>query len=327
VILFAALVAGLAVAAPAANFGNTSMGKKPYGVLLLANDGGGAWRKELASIRASSPGIAIESVETSGGDARAIQKSIDRLKAQHVSKIIAVPLDLVSESAAMDQLRYLFGIREQPTEDRPDQASQGMAPIKPINKTSIVLPASRPGVRRLKSDAALVLTATIDKSPTLAEILASRAGELGRDPSKEAVVLVGIAPRSDKNLEAWKSAVTAIAESVRIKGGFRESAIIWVRDGVRAGQQDKDRSTNKTTLRALTTKGTVVAIPLAPDGKRVGQLLQRQIGTVGYRWNGKGVIGDPRLAEWVGAISKAASVLPDARQYRDDAPRASGGLR
>ena len=326
-IRLAALVAGLAVAAPAANFGDTSMGKKPYGVLLLATDGGGAWRKELASIRASQPGIAIESVESSNGDARAIQRSIDKLKAQHVSKIVAVPLDLISESASMDQLRYLFGIRAEPAEDRPDQASQGMAPIKPVNKATIVLPSSRPGVRRIKTDAALVLTATIDKSPTLADILAARAGELARDPSKEAVVLVGVAPRSDKNLETWKAAVAAIAESVRVKGHFRESAIIWVRDGVRAGQQDKDRSTNKATLRALTTQGAVVAIPLAPDGKRVGQLLQRQLGTSGYRWNGKGVIGDPRLAEWVGAISKAASVLPDSRQYRDDAQRASGGFR
>ena len=142
-----------------------------------------------------------------------------------------------------------------------------------------------------------------------------------------AVVLVGIAPRSDKGLDTWKSAATAIAESVRIKGGFRESAIIWVRDGVRAGQQDKDRTENKATLRALTTQGGVIAIPLAPDGKRIGQLLQRQLGSAGYRWNGKGVIGDPRLIDWISAISKAASALPDVRQYRDDAPRASGGSR
>ena len=32
----------LASVATAANFGNTSMGKKPYGVLLLAYDAGGA---------------------------------------------------------------------------------------------------------------------------------------------------------------------------------------------------------------------------------------------------------------------------------------------
>ncbi|MBI5245880.1 MAG: hypothetical protein HY923_01765 [Elusimicrobia bacterium] len=316
----------LACAASAANFGNTSMGKKPYGVLLLATDAGGAWRKELASIRASQTGIAIESVDTSG-DAKSVQNGIDRLKNQHVSKIVAVPLDLVSESPMMDQLRFLFGIREEPTDDRPDRAGQGMAPVHSANKSSLVLPSTRSGAKRLKSDADLVLTATIDKSPVLADILADRAKGLARDPAKEAVILVAIAPRSDKNLETWKTAVTAIAESVRVKGAFRESAIIWVRDGVRAVQQDKDRSENKATLRALVTKGGVVAVPLAPDGKRVGQLLQKMLGTSGYRWNGKGVIGDERLTDWIGAVSKAASALPDVRQYRDDAPRASGGFR
>ena len=121
-----------------------------------------------------------------------------------------------------------------------------------------------------------------------------------------------------------KIAATAIAESVRVKGGFREAAIIWVRDGTRAGQQDKDRAENKATLRRLITAGGVVAVPLAPDYRRVGNLLQRQLGASGYRWNGKGLIGDPRLTEWVAAISKVSSTLPDVRQYRDNI---SGGFR
>ena len=88
--------------------------------------------------------------------------------------------------------------------------------------------------------------------------------------------------------------------------------------GTRAGQQDSDRAENKATLRRLVTAGGVNAIPLAPDGRRVGQLLQRQLGTGGYRWNGKGLIGDPRLTEWIIAASKAASTLPDVRQYKDN---------
>lgn len=310
-----------ALTAGAANFGNTSMGKKPYGVLLLAPDTGGAWKTELGHIRSELKGVAIESVETYN-DGTAIQRAVDRLKSQHVDKIVAVPLELVSESATMDELRYLFGIRELPSTDRPDAARPGMAPVKPVNKSALVFTGRGP--KRIKSEAELVLTATIDKSPALADILADRAKALARDPAKEAVVLVGVAPRSDKGLDVWKAAATAIAESVRVKGGFRESAIIWVRDGTRAGQQDSDRLENKATLRRLTTSGPVVAVPLAPDGRRAGQLLQRQLGTAGYRWNGKGVIGDPRLTEWISAISKAASTLPDVRQYRDNAP---GGFR
>jgi len=317
----ALLSAPAAVSAGAPGFGDSSMGQKPYGVLILAHDTSGAWKAELAAIRASLRGVAVESVE-SAADGTSIQRGLDRLKKQHVSKVVAVPLELVSESTVMDQLRYLFGIREEPARDRPDDQRPGMAPVKSEIKSSLSVPGRGP--KRLRSEAELVLTATIDLSPQLADILADRAKALARDPAKEAVVLVGLAPRSDKGLETWKASATAIAESVRVKGGFREGAIIWVRDGVRAVQQDKDREENKATIRRLVTSGGVNAVPLAPDGRRVGQLLQRQLGTSGYRWNGKGLIGDPRLTDWISSISKAASALPDVRQYKDNTP---GGFR
>lgn len=310
------LLAAAAHAAPA-GFGDSSMGKKAFGVLLIAGEAGGAWRKELPNLRAQLPGVAVESADTMT-DARTLQKALDKLKSQHVEKVVAVPLELVSESPAMDQLRWLFGIRADPADDKPDTSSPTAAPaFKPKTQSTIVLPGSGKAGKRLKFEGELVLTATIDKSAALAEILAERATSQSRHPAKEAVVLVGRAPRSDKGLEAWKTATAAIAESVRLKGGFREAAVLYVRDGVRAPQQDKDRADNKATLRGLTTQGGVVAVPLAADGKFVGQLLQKQLGAGGYRWNGKGVLGDARFTDWVGAISKAASSLPDARQYKD----------
>ncbi len=319
----AALLALALTAAPAAaaGFGNASMGSKDYGVLLLTPDAGGGFKAQLTSIRTELQGVPLDSVETAN-DGTAIQRALDRLKGQHVSKVVAIPLDLVSESSGMDHLRYLFGIREHPSQDRPDEARPGMAPVQGKNKSSLVFTGRGP--KRLRSDADLVLTATIDKSPALADILADRAKALARDPAKEAVILVGLAPRSDKSLDAWKAAATAIAESVRVKGGFREGAIIWVRDGTKAGQQDKDRDENKATLRRLVTGGGAVAVPLAIDGRRIGQLLARQLGTSGYRWNGKGLLGDPRLTDWIVSISKAASTLPDVRQYKDNTP---GGFR
>ncbi len=315
--LLAALALLCAPARAESGFGNTSMGAKPYGVLLLAYDTSGAWRTELIYIRSQLKGVAVESVE-SAADGVAIQRGLDRLKRQHVSKVVAVPLELVSESPLMDQLRYLFGVRLEPASDRPDAARPPMNPVQGKHKTALVFTGKGP--KRLKSKAELVFTETIDKFPVLADILADRAKTLARDPAKEAVVLVGLAPRSDESLETWKAAAGGIAESVRVKGGFREAAIIWVRDGTRAGQQDKDRAENKATLRRLITAGGVNAIPLAPDGRRIGRLLQRQLGTSGYRWNGKGLIGDPRLTEWIIAATKAASALPDGRQYKDNTP-------
>lgn len=318
----AALLLALAAShAAAAGFGDTSMGHKPYGVLIIAPNAGASWRTELSAIRAQMRGIAVESVESSG-DGTAIQRAIDRLAGQHVAKIVAVALEPVSESAGMDQLRYLFGIRAEPVQDRPDENRPDRAGPQAGHKT--VLITSGKGPKRLRSEPELVLASTIDKSPALTAILADRAKTLSHDPAKEAVVLVGQAPRSDKALEDWKTAAAAIAESVRVSGGFREAAVLWVRDGTRAGQQDKDRDENKATLRRLRTEGAIVAIPLAPEGQRIARLLQRQLGSGTYRWNGKGLFGDPRLADWIGSISKSAAALPDVRQYRDNTP---GGFR
>jgi hypothetical protein len=296
---------------------------KAYGVLLVADGGGGAWRAELSSLRTAMRGSAVESVDSADGTS--IQRALDRLRGQHVGKIVAIPLEPVSETPAMNQIRYLFGVRETPVEDRPDalRENQPLRSLQPEQKSVMTLPNNR-GPKRVKSDAELVLTETIDKSPVLAEILADRAAALARRPEKEAVVLVGIAPRSDKALADWKTAAASIAEAVRAKGGFREAAVLYVRSGVRAGQQDKDRDENKAILRALTTQGQVVAVPLAADGRRVAQMMSRQLGAANYRWNGKGIVGHPRLSEWIQATAETASKLPDVRQFRDNS---MGGFR
>jgi len=145
-----AVLALLLAAAPAAaaGFGNSSMGEKAYGVLLLTPDAGGGWKPELTRIRTELRGAPLDSVETYN-DGTAIQRALDRLKGQHVSKVVAIPLDLVSESAGMDHLRYLFGIREQPVSDRPDDTRPATAPVKSLRKSSIVLPGRGP--KRLKA--------------------------------------------------------------------------------------------------------------------------------------------------------------------------------
>jgi len=58
-VIAAALALSLAASAPAAGFGDSSMGKKPYGVLLLTPDSNGAWKTNLASFKAQLGGAAI----------------------------------------------------------------------------------------------------------------------------------------------------------------------------------------------------------------------------------------------------------------------------
>ncbi|MEK7389263.1 MAG: hypothetical protein AAB036_06165 [Elusimicrobiota bacterium] len=319
--LFLCLV-WLVPAALAAPFGRSTLDAKPYGVLLLARNVDRANRTELGSIRSSLGAVAVESVDFPE-DPVSIQRAIDRLRAQHVGKIVAVPLEAVSESPFMNHLRYLFGIRAEPSDDRPRHENPGLPSPKSRNPHSLVVPSASRS-KRLKSDVDLVLASTMDSSTQLVDILADRAKAQSRRPEKEAIVLVGLAPRDDKELASWKTSAAAIAEAVRIKGNFRDSGLLWVRDGVHFDQKDRDRADNRATVRQLATRGGVVVVPLALDGRIIGKMLQKQLASTAYRWNGKGLLGDVRLATWIRTTAQSASKMSDVRQYRDDAPRASG---
>ena len=58
----------------------------------------------------------------------------------------------------------------------------------------------------------------------------------------------------------------------------------------------------------------------------VERMLKRDLGFAAYRWDGKGLLGDRRLLDWVAATAEAASKLPDVRQYKD-ATNDMGGWR
>ncbi|MDX6768855.1 MAG: hypothetical protein SF051_04935 [Elusimicrobiota bacterium] len=313
-VLLAALLA--AGPAAAAGFGERAEPKPSYGLLLLASDAGSGWKKDLAALRAQLKGMAVESV-AGAADPVAVQKAVDKLERQRPGKIVAVSLEPLSESPVTQEARFLLGVREQPAEDRPDADSERLSGGM---KSSLVLETARPRwLKRVKSASPIVMTATLDQSPLLAAILADRARKLSRDPRRDTVLLVGQGPRSDKALKSWQAAADAVAEQVRAKGGFARAAAVPVRDGVRSGQRDKDRESLKAKLSELAVTGGIVAVPLAPDGRRLEHLLRQSAGSTAYRWDGQGVLGDARLLEWIRSAAAAASKLPDGRRYKDSA--------
>jgi hypothetical protein len=330
----AALALALALApAPAAAQDNPVLGFGPktgYGVLLLAYNVDTDWNRELGSLRAGIKGHAVESAAClnidEAVDVFAIQGALDKFKRQRVAKIVAVPLETIEDSPRMDQTRYLFGVRADPVSERPDAAKNPMKPIKPIAKPTLVLEPDVPRPKRLSSAVPLILAPTLQSSPLLVAILADRAKALARDPKREAVVLAGIAPRSDEARVAWLAAAKLIAEAVRDKAGFREAAVAALRDGVRGEQQNSDRAELSRTFRALARTGAITVVPLSPSAGRVKQLLDKNPPGPFYRWNGRGILGDKRLLDWIKSAAEEASKLPDGRKYRDASSSALGDM-
>jgi hypothetical protein len=336
------LLAAALAAVPARAQGRPAAGDKTYGVLLLAYDVDVQWRKELASLRGALKGRPVETVD-SAADAVSVQRALDRLAAQRVAKIVGVPLETVGESVRMDMTRYMFGVRADPVLDVPgsssgDLADKGMKPLKPVTKSALVLPKDQgrglPGgaavssVKPLNSPVPLVLARTLDKSPLLVAILVDRAKALTPTPGRETLVLAGIAPRADSGMKAWLVSAQATADAVGAKAGYRKAVAVGVRDGVRSDQQDRDRATLKNVFRGLIREGRVAVVPLSPEAERVGELLHKTLGgAYAYRWNGQGIQGDRRLAEWIKGAAAEAAALPDGRQFKESAPGAAPGGR
>jgi hypothetical protein len=331
------------LAAPARAQDSTALRPaKTYGILILAYDVDVKWRQELGNLRGQLKGHPVESVD-SAADAISVQRAVDRLVAARVTKIVAVPLETVSESARLDMTRYMFGVRADPVLDVPDSESGDLAnkapkALKPVRKTMLVLPKDQnrglglpmggdaSTLKQIKSPVPLVLAQSLDKTPLLVAILADRAKALSPTPAREALVLAGVGPRSDSALTAWKTAAQAIADEVGRKAGYRKAVAVAVRDGVRSGQQDKDRADLKATLRGLIREGRVAVVPLSPEADRVSELLKKSTGgSLAYRWNGQGIQGDRRLLDWIKASAEQAANLPDGRQFKDAAPGAAPG--
>jgi hypothetical protein len=338
----ALLLAAALTAVPARAQTGALGAAKTYGILLLAYDVDVKWRQELGSLRSRLRGHAVESVD-SAGDATSVQRALDRLTAQRVSKVVAVPLETVGDSVRMDMTRYMFGVRPDPALDVPGSSSGDLAdrkvkPLKPVRKSGLVLPSDEgrglPGgapissMKQLACEVPLILAPTMDKSPLLVAILADRAKELSPTPARETLVLAGVAPRSDDARKAWLVTAQSIANAVGAKAGFRKAVAVGVRDGVRSDQQDADRARLQTLFRGLIREGRVTVVPLSPEAERTGQLLKKTLGGfLAYRWNGRGIQGDARLFAWIRATAEAAAGLPDGRQYKSDARGAAPGGR
>lgn len=299
-------------------------------MLLLAYDMDSDWERELGSLRSGIKGHAVESAQClnidEAVDTLAIQNQLDKFGRQRVGKIVAVPIETSDDSSRMEQTRYLFGVRADPALERPDGARPAIKPIKSIAKQTLVLEPDVPRPRRLASAVPLVLAASLGSSPVLVDILADRAKALAHDPRREAVVLAGIAPRSDDERKAWLGSAKLVAEAVREKAGFREAAVVALRDGVRGDQADADRKELTNTLRALARQGAITMVPLSPSARRIKQMLDKNPPGPFYRWDGRGILGDKRLLDWIKKSAEEAAKLPDGRKYRDASSNALGDM-
>ena len=153
-----------------------------------------------------------------------IQAAVDRLTARGVKDIVAVPLFVSSWSSVITstECRYLLGQRAvAPAElsafAKMNHSTPAAAPGAGAVPTAHEGHAGADGTSPVKSPVPIRMTRALDDHPVVAEILASRARSISKDPSGEAVVIVAHGPNSDEDNRRWLSDMASVAG--RIGGG------------------------------------------------------------------------------------------------------------
>ena len=293
-----------------------SLEDKPFGVLLLGEGGDKVWKDSVASIiRDLSKKFPIEFV-FGEADVKLVQKSVESLQAARIKKLVVVPLFLTSHSPLMDETRFLFGINENPSPSffKASRASAGYALV-----------------RRAQTKLPVVLTPALDDSRVVVDILASRALSLSRNPSDEALVIVGIAPAFRENeektlgpakkifnpMDEYGQSLTALAERVRAQGGFQAAAGAALSDSPLQSQRDRTDDDLRRLVRGMSLQHRVLVVPHALTGILPSRRILRALGGVFMRYNEKGLLPDDRIERWIEESARQGAAKPDMRIYKD----------
>lgn len=84
------------------------------GILVLAHGADEKWNRHIQDAVAGVRGNFKKEIAFGMGDAKTIQRSIDKLESAGVKNIVVVPLFLSSHSEMYRQVEYVLGLREEP---------------------------------------------------------------------------------------------------------------------------------------------------------------------------------------------------------------------
>ncbi len=289
------LLAGTAAAGTSSRPG---WSRKPFGALLLVPEGGREFGKFLDDAR-KSLGRSFPTDTALGGDVRDIQRAVDRLQARRVRKIVAVPIQLSSHTGDMEQNRYIFGIRREPSSSLLTGRSRyGYAPLK-----------------RAKSRVPLVLMPALDDHEILAQIVAAKALGLSRDPEKEGLIIVAQPNEDDAKNPKWLSGIESLGERARAIAGFKELHTVVL--PLDSGQQrrDKAHASLRDLVRRTRRGGNAIVMPLSLTRGALHARLPKILDGLFVKTVTKGLLPDTRLLPWIEESARKGAEMEDMRIY------------
>jgi len=275
------------------------------GILLLAHGGSPAWNDQVdriaADVRATYP------VEVAFGMATkaSIEAAVQRLLAQQVTEIAAVPLFVSSHSSVVTSTEYLLGLRAEAPADLHAFAHMNHG------AASDAAPASDP-MKPIACPVPIRMTAALDDHQLVADILADRARALSTASSNEVVILVAHGPNDDAENARWLANMRSLASRMPNASTFARIDVLTVRDD--ASEEVRKQATSDLRglveqARAENHRALVVPLLLSFGGIEAG--IRKRLDGLDYTMSDKALLPDPRIARWI--VESARSTMRVAK--------------
>jgi predicted alpha/beta-hydrolase family hydrolase len=282
------------------------------GILLLAHGGSAEWNGRVEQLAAKVNATRPTEVAF-GMAARAnIQSAIDKLVARGVTEIVAVPLFVSSWSSVITSTEYLLGLRkEQPAAlaiyaKMSHEPADGAARTAASHDAHAGHGAAGDGTTPVKSAVPLRMTSALNAHPIVADILASRARAISRDPAMEALVIVAHGPSDDDDNQRWLADMESLATRLRQIGRFAALEYLTLRDD--APKPIRDAATNQLrgfAQREVSAGRRVIIVPLLISFGGIERGLRERLEGVPHAMAEAALMPDDRLATWVLTVSSA----------------------
>jgi sirohydrochlorin cobaltochelatase len=287
------------------------------GILLLAHGGGPEWNARVDElvdeIDKTNPTEVAYGMATRAN----LQAGVDRLVARGVTEIVAVPLFVSSWSSVITSTEYLLGQRDvappalavfakmsHGTGGRGKQ--NGNAAHDDHSAHRGAAPAVD-GTKPVESPVPIRMTPALNDHPIVAEILASRAREIGEDPSSEALVIVAHGPNEEKDNQKWLADMRSLAQQLSASAKYASVDYLTVRDDAPKPIWEKAKAELRGIVEKRTAEGRrVLVVPLLISFGGVEKGLRERLDGLTYEMARSGLMPDARLARWVLQMTQQA---------------------
>lgn len=281
---------------------HVSSAKSKTGVLLLAHGGKAAWNDEVNNVAAEVGKQFPIEVAFGMATKRNIQNAVNKLEAQGVTSIVAVPLFVSSNSTVITSTEYLLGLRKDAPKDlavfaKMDHGSGGHGEHSAHTNTSTEpFDPTTP----ISHKVPITMRKALDADPTVADILLSRAASISKDAGNEVIIIVAHGPVSAETNRLWLNDMAKLADRMKANSSYRGIEYLTVRDDAPEPIRSEATAEFRSIVeKANAQKARVLIVPLLLSFGGIEEGVKKRLDGLNYTITSQALLPDARISQWV----------------------------